>query len=104
MTCKCQIPPEGWTCSREPGHDGPCAADPEVDRIDFYYQNPDGKYVPFLRPPYSETYPGDCRVKFRDGFLLFCENSVWEFFPEKPKPWYTRVLNWFKRRVKCLVG
>lgn len=23
---KCPIPPEGWECSRRPGHDGPCAA------------------------------------------------------------------------------
>jgi|SRR5579871_2792792 len=24
----CRRPPEGWWCSREPGHDGPCAARP----------------------------------------------------------------------------
>lgn len=24
----CTVPPEGWWCSREPGHDGPCAARP----------------------------------------------------------------------------
>ncbi len=24
----CTIPPEGWTCSRECGHEGPCAASP----------------------------------------------------------------------------
>lgn len=23
---RCTVPPEGWECSREPGHDGPCAA------------------------------------------------------------------------------
>lgn len=22
----CDVPPSGWSCSREPGHDGPCAA------------------------------------------------------------------------------
>jgi hypothetical protein len=22
----CTIPPAGWSCSREPGHEGPCAA------------------------------------------------------------------------------
>lgn len=26
MSGKCEIPPAGWWCSREPGHDGPCAA------------------------------------------------------------------------------
>lgn len=25
---QCTIPPPGWWCSREPGHDGPCAARP----------------------------------------------------------------------------
>lgn len=24
----CRVPPEGWWCSREPGHEGPCAARP----------------------------------------------------------------------------
>lgn len=24
----CDVPPEGWSCSREKGHDGPCAASP----------------------------------------------------------------------------
>lgn len=24
----CRIPPAGWWCSREAGHDGPCAARP----------------------------------------------------------------------------
>jgi hypothetical protein len=24
----CQLPPDGWWCSREPGHEGPCAARP----------------------------------------------------------------------------
>lgn len=23
---RCELPPPGWSCSREPGHDGPCAA------------------------------------------------------------------------------
>lgn len=25
----CKIPPKGWFCTREKGHDGPCAAVPE---------------------------------------------------------------------------
>lgn len=24
----CEVPPEGWACTRKPGHDGPCAAVP----------------------------------------------------------------------------
>jgi hypothetical protein len=26
MLKRCERPPEGWECSREPGHEGPCAA------------------------------------------------------------------------------
>lgn len=25
---RCAVPPPGWWCSREPGHEGPCAARP----------------------------------------------------------------------------
>lgn len=28
----CPKPPDGWRCTREPGHDGPCAAVPIVPR------------------------------------------------------------------------
>lgn len=23
---RCKVPPNGWLCSRQPGHEGPCAA------------------------------------------------------------------------------
>lgn len=26
MDERCEVPPEGWTCTRVRGHDGPCAA------------------------------------------------------------------------------
>ena len=26
----CRVPPAGWECTREPGHDGPCAAVPSM--------------------------------------------------------------------------
>ena len=35
----CTVPPEGWWCSRGPGHDGPCAARPAAaiaSRNDLY--------------------------------------------------------------------
>lgn len=28
MSRRCEVPPEGWYCTRRPGHDGPCAALP----------------------------------------------------------------------------
>lgn len=33
----CKLPPEGWACTREAGHDGPCAAvfKPELPRTEF---------------------------------------------------------------------
>lgn len=30
---KCMIPPAGWYCTREPGHEGPCAAYEEKKKI-----------------------------------------------------------------------
>lgn len=29
----CPVPPPGWSCTREPGHEGPCAAVPTVQGI-----------------------------------------------------------------------
>lgn len=29
MTQKCDLPPVGWYCTREPGHEGPCPTHPE---------------------------------------------------------------------------
>jgi Lar family restriction alleviation protein len=30
---KCTVPPPGWQCSRNAGHDGPCAASPPTERV-----------------------------------------------------------------------
>jgi hypothetical protein len=32
----CQVPPPGWRCTREPGHDGSCAAVPDDGNEDGY--------------------------------------------------------------------
>lgn len=32
----CTIPPKGWTCSRDAGHDGPCAASQEPFPYEVY--------------------------------------------------------------------
>lgn len=59
----CDLPPEGWTCSRGKGHDGPCAArrpsrwdgvpelvdqitDEEGATVTFTGQNPDFNGLP----------------------------------------------------------
>lgn len=28
---RCTVPPAGWVCTRDAGHEGPCAAVPSVD-------------------------------------------------------------------------
>ncbi len=32
----CTVPPKGWRCTRESGHDGPCAAWPVVTRDEMH--------------------------------------------------------------------
>lgn len=50
--CACQLPPEGWACTRASGHEGPCAAVPDdhdgyTDKEEAIYQRglEDGKLV-----------------------------------------------------------
>ena len=31
---KCALPPKGWSCTRTPGHDGPCAAVPNDNSLE----------------------------------------------------------------------
>ena len=33
----CEVPPPGWWCSRDEGHDGPCAAHPWRDDPRLYF-------------------------------------------------------------------
>ena len=67
----CNRPPEGWACSRKPGHDGPCAARPE---------GPVVRIVPFL-----------------GGYIVFCRDHTYVFSPPKKRPWYNRLWRKFKR-------
>jgi hypothetical protein len=60
----CTLPPEGWACSREPGHDGPCAARPEGPII---------RIVPFL-----------------GGHIVLCENHTYVVYPME-RPWYNTL-------------
>lgn len=41
---RCEVPPQGWYCTRKAGHDGPCAALPY-----------DYKQNPFLNPEYRDN-------------------------------------------------
>lgn len=40
----CLLPPEGWYCSRAPGHEGPCAARP--DKVAGWKTMADGSHQP----------------------------------------------------------
>jgi hypothetical protein len=40
MLYGCRRPPDGWTCSRQVGHEGPCAASPLADAIEEARQRP----------------------------------------------------------------
>jgi hypothetical protein len=33
LEAPCKVPPAGWSCSRKPGHDGPCAATPDAASV-----------------------------------------------------------------------
>lgn len=41
----CDVPPNGWRCTREPGHDGPCAAVPMAYSLEQYIRS---QYAPEL--------------------------------------------------------
>ena len=41
----CTLPPEGWWCSREPGHEGPCSGRP-YQHIYYYSSGSDALDIP----------------------------------------------------------
>lgn len=84
----CQIPPEGWDCTRDAGHDGPCAAvptDPQpIQTASWSYQatHKNGDLVS-MKPPARA-----------DGYDLYCgENGrfihIGRFYAKLP--WYHRL-------------
>lgn len=58
MAC-CNIPPEGWRCTRESGHEGPCAAIPEGN----------GDYVAWCR--YTERSIVTCDSDAPGAFRVY---------------------------------
>ena len=57
MVPTCQVPPEGWFCTRESGHEGPCAAWPEerFTRIEVIDHTKKGNGRDFVRYYDSEV-------------------------------------------------
>jgi hypothetical protein len=86
----CKIPPQGWWCSREAGHEGPCAARPVN-----------------LEAPWNQVfyYPGEVEIvdlPLRPGELLtginnlggrcyvFTNERIFNL-QEKKRPWIVRL-------------
>lgn len=67
---KCEVPPAGWRCTREAGHDGPCAALPtdikerDRDRYEWY-----AKLMAFSQ----ESEQSDMISKQRELYRLFAD-------------------------------
>jgi hypothetical protein len=81
----CRIPPEGWMCSREQGHDGPCAAS-----VDF----PEAKFLKLpLRPREIIT----SLVRLGDSLYVCTDERVFEL--RQKVPWYNKlwrkICGWF---------
>jgi hypothetical protein len=84
----CSVPPEGWVCSREPGHEGPCAA-----WTDFPEMN-------FVRLP---LIPGELvtsLVSLGRKLYVCTDQRIFELRPKVP--WYIAV--WKKIRRFCGLG
>lgn len=65
---KCDVPPFGWFCTREKGHDGPCAAYPNTPlHYTIMVQCPDCGADLSLTSSYA--LPMDIKVNF-------CKHSV----------------------------
>lgn len=72
----CSIPPYGWLCTRDPGHEGPCAAHPLKGKKKLDPTNPKDpldpgieKTVLFLREHGFETVDsGDGKTKIENGY------------------------------------
>lgn len=61
----CTLPPEGWYCSIEPGHEGPCAG---------YQRDQDGLVpVARLRAMVKLLYPEEMTPTAKRQFDLLCE-------------------------------
>lgn len=72
----CTIPPEGWWCSRAPGHEGPCAAAP-------WNWHPVGEVLPKVGEEVLLHWPVPDRPSiFRVGKLLYKpfpgDNPIWK--------------------------
>ncbi len=73
----CTLPPEGWTCSRPDGHDGPCAAIPEMKADTPEAPSPSApsdKQIKSVFPPRSGLAPST-RAYVASGGAAF--RAVW---------------------------
>ena len=86
----CPIPPKGWWCSREAGHEGPCAAQPvnltAPWNLVFYYKGEVGEVDLNLRPGEMlmgvNTLGGRCYVLTTERVFNL---------QERKRPWYNTL-------------
>lgn len=62
MSNHCKIPPSGWCCTRDAGHEGPCAA--------YKLSDPEGWASPILARAYFEI------EKLRDSLAQPSESGI----------------------------
>lgn len=84
IPARCDVPPEGWMCSREKGHEGPCAASPISDRQANFFGvapgAPQPDYVNLEGLRESLLAPRDI-VRDKEGWLVhpalpICDEDV----------------------------
>ncbi len=63
---KCQVPPEGWCCTRQPGHEGPCAALPDAAASQITMTAIRSNYI--AEVGYDEA-AGELHVRFLTSFI-----------------------------------
>jgi hypothetical protein len=79
----CTLPPPGWWCSREPGHDNPCAARPICGHDQFTFSNCLPVPCPCVMGPdvsCTGTLLFDCQNVKKTGAFLICSECACAYF------------------------
>lgn len=64
----CRIPPEGWSCSRAAGHEGPCAASPSGEPASVVVEAFQQRVQPWMKECFGAEISAD-KVERNDRFI-----------------------------------